>query len=627
MVRFGTFEFDAASGELRKQGRRVPLQSQPALVLAQLLSRPGQLVTREELRRTIWSDDTFVDFDAALNVAVNKVRQALHDSASAPRFIETIPRRGYRFLADVHAGERAPGEPATASAPPPSDPFPRHVTGRLRVVVVAVGVLATAVLALSNAPRRSPDSPAALRSLAVLPFRPLAAGSGDLALEVGLTEAVIVRLGRMPRLRVPSINAVQRYARLETDPREAGRELDVEAVLEGSLLRRDANVRLSARLLEVESGATLWAHQWDFPWTDIFSVQDAMAAEVSRTLALSLRSEDQRALRTHPTNLAAYERYLRARYLLLRRTLADSRRATELLEEAVTLDPESAAAHATLAFALISIPLLEGPTHPFVERGRAAARRALDLDPTAAEAHAVLGRILIHFDWNAEAAHREMRRALQLDPDNAFVLHCYSLILADEGRFDEALALADRALAQDPVSVLANRDKALILFLARRYHEAIDQARKALEVDRHAPFVPFILGRSLEQLNRPAEAARAYLAGLADVDDGGRWAALRAAAERHGMKGFWRQRLEQLLQEAEVRTFSVASAYARLGDRERALAWLEKLYAERGAWIRALRSDPDWDPLRADPRFQDLLARAGMAPPPVQRPSRSRASR
>ena len=606
IARFGSFEFDFASGELRNNGRRMPLQGQPAQVLSHLLTNPGQVVTRDDLRRKVWSGDTFVDFEASVNVAINKVRYALGDSASAPRFVETIPRRGYRFLADVHFVDATLAQPVTT---------PDHPARGLRSGLwrwIAPVCLAVVVLAVYSSARVDPSLPPP-RSIAVLPFRPLAAGTGDEALEVGLAEAVIVRLGQLKQLRVPSINAVQRYAKLDTDARVAGRELDVEAVLDGSLLRANGSVRLSARLLDVKTGTALWAQQWDFPWTDIFTVQDAMATEVTRALALRLVPEERTSLRKHPTNVAAYEGYLRARYLLLRRTIDNSRRAAELLEEVVRLDPDSAAAHASLAFAYISVPLLEGPSSPFVELGRRAARRALDLEPRMAEAHAVMARILMHFDWDVDGSDRASRRAVELEPTNPFVLHCYALMLADRGRFEEALSLADRALSLDPASVLANRDKAIILYLGRRYEECAEQCRRTLELDPYYASVYVFLGRAYERLDRPRDAVEAYLTPLTFQDENRDMvAALRAAAAMGGLEQFWKARLRYLLQERDVRAAAVADAYVRTGDHDSAMAWLEKLYSERGAWIRGLKVQPIWDPLRSDPRFQDLLRRANL---------------
>jgi TolB-like protein/DNA-binding winged helix-turn-helix (wHTH) protein/Tfp pilus assembly protein PilF len=617
VVRFGVFEFDVRSGELLKEGRRVGLQSQPAQILAQLVSNPGCVMTREELRRTVWPEDTFVEFDTALNVAVNKLRQALHDSASTPRFIETIPKRGYRFLADVHSVQPADRSPVQEA--------PSGVGARFRPVqalwVAALALVVTVpALAIRNdwlpwTIARSERPSGSLRSLAVLPFRPLVADTRDEALEMGLAEAVIIKLGQSRRLRVPSIHAVQRFARLDADPLQAGRDLGVQSVLAGSLLRVNGKVRLSVRLLDVAQGTTLWSQQWDVPWTDIFTVQDTVAAEVTRALALNLGTEERTSLRKHPTNVAAYDRYLRARTLLFRRTIRDTRRAIELLEEAVELDPGSAAAYGSLGFGYISVPLLDGPTEPYVAKARRAALRALELDPAIAEAHAVLGRIKFHFDWDDDGAERQFRRALDLDPTHPFVLHCFSLVLADLGRAAESLVLADRALAQDPASVMANRDKGVVLFLARRYDDALEQFKRTLELDRYYLSVYPWLALTYERLDRPEEATEAYITPLTFSEENRDMVAeLREAAKRGGLKGFWKRRLRFLLEEPDVRMGSVAFGYLTVGDYDQAIACLEKVYAARGAFLRTLKSNPRWDPLRSDPRFQDLLRRTVAGP-------------
>jgi len=633
ILQFGTFELDSRSGELRRNGRRVALQGQPAQVLCQLVSRPGELVSRDDLRRALWAEGTFVDFDTALNVAVKKIRRALRDSATAPRFIETLPRRGYRFLAEVRAvelgespsgGDLGPIANATPEAPPASR------WRRFGLAVIGPALVVSAALTLAALSRRdaNSDAPPRPRSVAILPFRSLA-GTGDEALQAGMAEALIIRLGELRHLRIPSLSTVQRHARRDPDPLAAGRALGMDAVLDGTLLRVDGNLRVSARLLDVRKGTTLWAQQWDLPWTDVFAVQDAMAAQVAEALALNLAPKEQATPRKRPTSVDAYERYLRARLLLGRLTVADAKRAAELLEETVQIDPASAAAHASLAFAYISIPLNQGPVKPFVEQGRRAAQRALELDSTLAEAHAVLGRITFSFDWDPEGAERKMRQALALDPDDPFTLHCFAMMLSQEGRFDEALSLNQRLLDQDPVATLPNRDRATILFLARRYAEAVEQARKTLELDPDFPGTYFALWRSHARLGQAQEAIEAYLASLGSSKEGqATLPSLRDAARRGGLVGLHERRLELLLEQPVPPTYTVASAYMSLGDHDHALTWLEKLYRERGAWIRNLQVAEEWDPLRGDPRFQDLQRRANVLNPSLVPTSDSlRASR
>src|SRR4029453_8661724 len=355
------FGFNPPPGGLARTGRRVPLQGQPAQVLRHLVSRPGELVSRDDLRRAIWADDTFVDFDTALNVSINKVRQALQDSAAAPRFIETVPRRGYRFLADVRGIDPLEPIPGAAVATPPEAlPAPTAMVGRLlspfRLAATGLGLAAAATLVMLWRRGASDRPSAAPRSVAVLPFKSLGGDGDDEALQAGMAEAVIIRLGQVKDLRFPSLGTVQRHAARDPDPLVAGRALGVDAVLDGTLMRANGQLRVSARLLEVGKGTTLWAQQWDLPWTDVFAVQDAMAAQVARALALNLAPEEQATLRKRPTSVAAYERYLRARLLLSRLTVADSKRAAQLLEETVKIDPASAAAHSSLAFAYILIP-------------------------------------------------------------------------------------------------------------------------------------------------------------------------------------------------------------------------------------------------------------------------------
>ena len=612
LVRFGTFELDHASGELFREGRRVPLQTQPAQVLRELVKRPGEVVSREELQRAIWTDGTFVESDVGLNVAVNKIRRALQDSASTPRFVETLPGRGYRFLADVRPVTPAAAQPppgptpsstATAAAPRATS-LPWAWSRRRWALALVVAATLAALLAWWRGDGALVADPA--RSVAILPFRPLLAESRDQALELGMAEAVIVKLGQLSSLRVPSTNAVRRYAATDADPLAAGRELGVESVLEGSLLRVGEELRVSARLLDVDSGTTLWAQQWDLPWTGVLGVQDSIAAEVARTLAVRLAADEEASLRANPTNTAAYEPYMRGRYLL-QRSVEDALRAIELLQEATRLDPSSAAAEAALAFAYISVPLAQASTGPFVELGRQAALRALELDPEFAEAHAVLGRIAYQFGWDPHEADRRFGRALELEPDNAFALHCYANVLGLQGRIDEAFALNERALARDPTSVIANRDRAITLYAARRFDEAVAQLHKTLELDRYSSYTHGLLGTLYTVQGRRQEAVEANLSSLAfSGASADTLASLREAAMEGGLAGYWKRWLA--LRGAEASDYMVARAHLHAGDHDAAVAALERAYSAGSPGIPLLGL-PGWDPLRDDVRFARLARR------------------
>ena len=616
-VAFGTFEFDLSTGELRSKGTRVALQDQPAQLLGLLVRQAGRVVTREELRKALWSDDTFVEFDTALNVAVNKVRQALRDSATSPRFVETVPRRGYRFLADVRPVEVDVRPTPAAGVPvavPPPDAAP--VAGaprnsRARIVAGAVATLAVAGVFLlpSSLPwRRATSGP---RSVAVLPFRPLVADARDEALEVGMAEAVIVKLGQLQGLRVPSIGAVQRYAGRERDPLRAGGELGVDSVLDGSLQRSNGRLRVSARLLDVRSGTPRWARQWDLPWTDVFTVQDAMATDVARELALTFSSPRGPQ---HTTDPDAYERYLRARYLVAQRTPETSRRAGELLEEVVRIDPGFAPAYAVMADAYLVDPLagraaravpLHGPT------GRATGRRAgPDLRGGARACWAPFWR---SSTGTSRPVSGSCERALELGPEVPTVLRLYSLFLWFEGRFDEALTLNDRELALDPASVFANRNRAIIYLLrppVRGLHRAVTQDARA-RPPLHRLRTHGWAGRSSGSAATPRPWRRSSSRSRSGRIARTTWRRCERRPPRAGTRGFWRRWLE--IEERQPEYFNTdgpAMAWLRIGERERALSELERLCEARSPWMRAIGVEPLWDPLRADPRFQALMRKA-----------------
>src|SRR5205823_2886267 len=402
-VRFDSFELDLRAGELRKEGSKIRLQDQPFQILAMLLEHPGQVVTREELRSRLWPSDTFVDFDHSLNKAINKLRDALGDSAENPQFVETLPRRGYRFLVRVNA------------AP---DAVPKH----------GVPIDSIAVFALAN-PNPCPD----------LDY-----------LAVGIPGSIIHSLSQIPGLRVIAWNSVAQHKDREEDPLAVGRSVGARAVLIGRIWQRGTKLRLHVDLLDAANGEELWGDQYDSDLTELFSLQDRISREVSQRLRVKMTGEaESRLAKRYTENIEAYQLYVRGRHCCETRSAEGFRRGVEYLTQAIRMDPNYALAHAELA-QCISVPCYYGAVDPNVAypKARAAALRALELDPNLAEGHAVLATVLRNYDWNWTGAEKEYKHAIELNSNCAQAHYHYSYLLAELGRFDEAIFEATEALSR-----------------------------------------------------------------------------------------------------------------------------------------------------------------------------------
>src|SRR6267378_4201962 len=388
---FGAFELDLRAGELRKQGVKIKLQEQPFQILAMLLANPGQVVTREELRNRLWPSDTFVDFDHSLNKAINKLRESLGDSAENPHFVETLPRRGYRFLASIDGAQEAISKRGN-----PIDSI--------------------AVFALAN-PNPDPDME---------------------YLAVGIPGSIIHSLSQIPGLRVIAWNSVAQNKDREEDPLTIGRSVGARAVLIGRIWQRGNKLRLHVDLLDTANGEELWGNQYDRDLTEVFSVQDEISREVSQRLRLKMTGEAESRLKKRYTeNIEAYQLFVRARRWCEKRSAEGFRRGTEYLSQAIQMDPNYALAHAELA-QCISVPCYYGSVDPNVAypKARVAALRALEIDPNLAEGHEVLATILKNYDWNWTGAEEEYKRAIELNPNYATAHYHYSYLLAELGRFE-----------------------------------------------------------------------------------------------------------------------------------------------------------------------------------------------
>jgi TolB-like protein/DNA-binding winged helix-turn-helix (wHTH) protein/Tfp pilus assembly protein PilF len=615
-VRAGLFEVDLASGEVHKSGRKVPLQEQPFRVLAMLLERPGEIITREELQASLWPADTFVSFDEGINTAIRKLRVVFGDSADNPRFIETIPRRGYRFIAPL----RDLQEPHSEADPPSEAAVPTWWWGKTQnrvaaVVIVTLLILAAYFARQGFARRASPPSKKVM--LAVLPFLNLSGDASQEYFNDGFTEEMITQLGSTDpqRLGVIARTSAMRYKNTRKDMQEIGRELGVDYVLEGSVRRAGDRVRISAQLIQVRDQTHLWADSYEREAHDTLALEivvaNAIAGQVERTL-----SSPHPLARPPSARLVdpdAYDLYLKGRYYWNQRTQAGFSKGIEAFKRAIEKDPNYARAYAGLADCYILLgPNDVLPAKQVYPLAKAAALKALQLDDGLADAHASLGFVMLLYDWNPTQAGKEFRRAIELDPNYPTAHHWYAYDLAAMKRSDEAVAEIRRALELDPLSSIINTDAGQILMLARRPDEAIAQCQKAIGLDPEFSQAYWYLGLLYEQKGAFDQAFDAFLKASPDLSDTAHIATIRAAYRASGMKGYWRERLAMLERQSRkeyISPWSFAVSYARMGEGDRALENLEKAFDGRYPSMVFVQIEPVFDNLRSDPRFTDLLRR------------------
>jgi TolB-like protein/DNA-binding winged helix-turn-helix (wHTH) protein/Tfp pilus assembly protein PilF len=624
-VRFGEFELDAKAGELWKGARRIRLQDKPLRLLVALIEQRGDIVTREELRERLWPGNVVVEFDNGLNNAVNKLRAALDDSAEDPRYIETVGRRGYRFVADLPApGEqRAAPEPRTPEATEPATeeplaPAPRlpaseaapHGSRRPRALLVA----ATAVLLLVVATgwwleRRSPDVPE-IHSLAVLPLENLSGDSEQEYFSDGMTDALIAQLAGVRSLRIISRQSVMRYKRsLEPMP-SIGRELKVDAVIEGTVLRSADRVRVTVQLIHAASDRHLWSDQYERPLGDVLELQAEIARSVAREVqAVVTPQETARLAAAQPIDPEAYDLYLRGRYFWSLRTEDSLRRSLDYLRRALEIEPSFARAHAGLAEAYGPLGY-NGWMSPLeaTPQMKASALRALELDPDLVEGLTALGACAAFHEWNWAEGEKHFRRALEVSSNYSTAHGWYGQLLENLGRQQENLEARRRAFELDPLWIGTGIALGRALAMSGRPEEGIAQITRTLELDpNHAVGLSW-LGTIYVTTGRYDEAIEAFRRG---GDDGGLGHALAVAGRREeALEAL--ARLEQRERERYVAPLGFALVHVGLGDHEAALAALERGYALRDPGMSGLAVDARFAPLESDARFRALLERMGV---------------
>jgi TolB-like protein/DNA-binding winged helix-turn-helix (wHTH) protein/Flp pilus assembly protein TadD len=630
-LRFGVFELDLRAGELRKHGMRVRLQEQPFQVLATLLDHPGEVVTREELQKKLWPADTFVDFDHGLNKTINKIREALGDSAESPRFVETVARRGYRFLAEVKVVDAAPvrsselptqPEPSaeTRERPDPAvKPTPKPVPFSLALKIsVFVVLLAMASLASWRLDFWKHPSPV-IRSLAVLPLESLSSDASQDYFADGMTDELISDLGQIRALRVISRTSVMAYKHARKPLPEIARELGVDAVVEGTVLRSGDQVRITAQLIEAATDKHLWSRSYEGQLRDTLALQNQVAQAIADQIRINLNSQERAALKTvRVVNPQAYESYLKGRYFWNKRTAEGLKVALAYFNQAIEEDPRYAQSYSGLAdtYALLGDWQYAVMTpKEALPRAKAAAIKALELDSSLGEAHNSLAFCLDGFDWDFPAAEKEFQRAIELNPGYATAHHWYAWHLSLMGRYDEAIVEMEKAENLDPLSLIINADLAELLLLARSYDESIRQSRKTIEMDPNFALAHNQLGQAyLQKQMRDEAITELQKAVRLSADSPTCLANLARAYAASGKKSEAAKLLTDLKKRSSPgysHAPEIAVVYAALGDKSQAMIWLEKGFEERfnpGVLLR-----PGFDPLRSDPRFQELVRRIGLS--------------
>jgi TolB-like protein/DNA-binding winged helix-turn-helix (wHTH) protein len=624
--RFGLYDFDFRTGELRREGDIVKLAPQPARVLALLLAKPGEVVLRDELRAHLWGDETFVDFERGLNFCILQVRNALGDSSENPRFIQTVPRRGYRFIAPVSVrAQSATSVPAGRLRPSQELPSPPSGTGVVRrhgsrlegrtSLILAIGamvVVAPVIWLLSVSARPVADPANARIRIAILPFVNLTGDTADDYIVDGVTDELIAQLGRASpqRLGVIARTSVMRYRNTTKGVAEIGRELDVRYVLEGSVRRAGTRTRITMELVDVKDEAQVWSDAFERSATESIDLQTAAAVRVARALTLELVPGAGGPTLPRPTSDAdAWDAYLRGRYWLNRGGAADVRQSLDQFETAVRLDPKFAAGWAQLAEArhvLVMIGAM-APREAY-PRAQEGAARALALDTTLADAHVAAGIVQLWYDWQPAKAAHSFERALAINPSHAAAHHDYAWSLVGLGRFDDAVAHITMARDLDPLSPRANTDIGWLYLHLRQPGEAARACRHTLAIEPDALEPQACLERAFMQQGLYDDALRAAQSSLPSTADLVLPAAGSSAERVHAI---WRWRLRRLEEAAKTRwvnPYSIAVHLLVVGEPDRAMEQLEQAYERRVGALAFLRTDPALDPLRSSPRFSAFVA-------------------
>jgi TolB-like protein/DNA-binding winged helix-turn-helix (wHTH) protein/Flp pilus assembly protein TadD len=625
VLSFGVYEFNRDAGELRKEGIRVRLEGQPVAILKMLLERRGEVVTREELQKELWREGTFVDFEHSLNAAVKRLRAALNDSADHPFYIQTLARRGYRFLAPIDAVDTR-SDTGNETSAPVAIPSPERVaegSPRRRFwpwVVVPLLVFVVALWSWRQW-RLSVETPpgGGILSLAVLPLQNLSGDASQDYFADGMTEELIGRLSRIHGLRVISRTSSMHFKSTQLSVPEIARMLGVDAIVEGSIVREGHQVRVHAQLIRAATDEHIWAEEYQREYRSILEVQNEVTRSIAEQIEINLTPEDRvRLASTDKIDPEAHEDYLKGRYYFNQRTQDALNKSIASFQRAIARDPGYALAYSGLADAYAMLGFRGGfPSKDALSRAKEAALKAVELDDTLAEPHASLAFIAETHEWDWVTAAREYKRAFELNPGDARTHNWYAGYLMYVGRSDDGISEAKRARDLDPLSLPIKNALAGRLLAAGHYDEALQQVRQTLALDAHFAPAHQTLGWVYLHSGNQEEAIREFqnalqLSGSEDTDLQLDLGFAYAISDRRDEARAILGRLEKLHEHGVVPSGSVGILHGALGESNEAFAWLEKAYDERDPQLTYIKTGRRFEPLRKDPRFERLVHRVGL---------------
>lgn len=618
---FGEFRIDAAKRLLIKGDEAVPLMPKAFDTLLYLVEHNGKVIERDDLMAAIWADTIVEENNLTQNIS--SLRRVLGEKHGENQFIATVPGHGYKFVADVRQvtqiDKSAPSARAGLLQPESEEKHgagdKRTINGGLVNRFWLIALIFFGVVGLSTVGfyrwRESAEivADAPIKTVAVLPFKPLVAGKRDEALELGMTETLISKLSSGNDVVVRPVSAIRRYSSLEQDPLTAGRELGVAAILDGSIQTSGDRIRISARLFRTGDGKQLWAGQFDEKFTDIFAVQDSISERVATALSIQLGQKKR-----YTENVEAYQLYMRGHFHASNLTRTETDKGIAYFQQAIQIDPNYARPYIGLSRAYTAMALTSGlPSGEVMPKAKAAALRAIEIDEALPEAHYALGFTFFWYEWDWQAAEKECLRALELNSNNAEAHFAYAHVLSNTARHEKALTEIRRARELDPLSLVINALEGQVLFFAGKHDEALDRLNKTLDLNPNFWLTHLFISRVYTEKGMHAEAIAATKKAR-ELSSNSQSDAYRAyAAARQGQMAEARAVLDELLKlsnERYVPPYNLAVVYQALGESEKALDYLEKGFGEKDVRMVFLKVEPMWNTLRSNPRFVDLLKRA-----------------